>query len=119
MAVYREFVVPSDEEIIEEFGVIPEVVSEFEAKRLDFSSVMEGGVVLTYDALARSIAIIWKNFSGEVIVDIFKEGATRMSVVSFDGTSQISLRFDSGEVEEELFLQIFPRPKLTGRGLFS
>lgn len=117
--MYREFIVPDDQEILEAIGDWPETEEDSEARLLVFRG--EGGesIRFTYDALARSVRVLWKNGQGETLVDIFREGATRLVVHSGNSCAYIALDFVMGECAGKMEIQVHPKMAVKDHILFS
>jgi YD repeat-containing protein len=117
--MYREFIVPDDQEILEAIGEWPEVEEDSEARLLVFRG--EGGesIRFTYDALARSVRVQWKSGHGETLVDIFREGATRLTAHSDKSIAYIALEFVMGECAGKMEIQVRPKMAVKDHLLFS
>ncbi|MFJ1972163.1 hypothetical protein ACIO93_26175 [Streptomyces sp. NPDC087903] len=117
--MYREFVVPGDQEILEAIGEWPEGDEDSDVRSLTLRGVGAERIVLSYDALARSVRVRWRNGGGDEILDIFREGATRMAVHSESGATYFSLEFQSGECVGSMTIRVFPSLTVTDRLLFA
>ncbi len=113
MTTYREFVVPTDEEIIDAFGEAPEQVGDEPTIR---SVCLDNGagdqVELTYDVLGRSVRLRWHR--GPVLMlDLYREAATRMTVSSGRGVGGVSVTFETEGPAGKLDLQVYPTVRVT------
>ena len=113
MTTYREFVVPTDEEFLDAFGEIPAQAGDeptTRSVRLDNGAGEE--VELTYDVLGRSVRFRW--YRGPVLMlDLYREAATRMTVSSGRGIGGVSVAFEADGFAGKLDLQVFPTVRVT------
>ncbi|MEU9592410.1 hypothetical protein AB0D84_22235 [Streptomyces sp. NPDC048193] len=70
-------------------------------------------LVLSYDVLSRSVRVCWTNEDGIQLLDVFREGATRLSV-----TGGISVDFHLGECAGVMDIQVTPALSVRDRLLF-
>jgi len=117
--MYREFIVPDDQDILEAIGEWPETEEDGSARLLTIPGQEQESIQLSYDALARSLRVRWRNRSGHEVLDIFREGATRMTVRSDRSSTFLSLEFDMGECSGEMEIQVFPTLAIKDRLLFA
>jgi YD repeat-containing protein len=117
--MYREFIVPDDQEILEAIGEWPEAEEDSEARLLVFRG--EGGETIrfTYDALGRSVRVQWKNGLGDMLLDVFREGATRLTVHSDMRIAFIAVEFVMGECAGKMEIQVQPKLAVKDQLLFS
>ncbi|MET8663268.1 hypothetical protein ABZV87_02915 [Streptomyces tendae] len=106
--MYREFIVPDDQEILEAIGEWPETEEDGEARCLTLQGEEQECILLSYDALGRSVRVRWRNREGKETLDIFREGATRMSVHNGKSVTYLSLEFHVGECAGKMEIQVFP-----------
>ncbi|MFJ8964963.1 hypothetical protein ACIRG5_36795 [Lentzea sp. NPDC102401] len=97
--------VPSDAEILDAFGVTPETEDEPWIK-----VVRVEDVVLSFDEHAASVRLRWFQ-GGEPVVDLYREGASRLLVRSGRGESYAVVEFTDGE----LAVRIHPSVRITSR----
>ncbi|MGW2646762.1 hypothetical protein ACWC2T_18005 [Streptomyces sp. NPDC001393] len=107
--MYREFIVPDDQEILEAIGEWPETEEDGEARFLSLQSEEQGVIRLSYQPTARSVRVRWLDRNGEEIVDLFREGATLMTVHSGANSAAISLEFQMGECAGVMEIQVLPK----------
>ncbi|MFJ9962282.1 hypothetical protein [Streptomyces avermitilis] len=116
--MYQEFTVPDDQEILDALGEWPEVDEGGSARLLKLPGGEDGDVLLSYDSLSQSVRVRWINPAGEQILDLFREGATKMSVTTTANSTSIALEFRLGEHNGEINIQISPHLAITDRILF-
>jgi hypothetical protein len=97
--------VPSDDEFVEAFGVAPEAEDQPWIK-----AVRVEDVLLSFDALAASVRVRWLK-DGEPVVDLYREGASRLLVRSGRDESHAVVEFADGE----LAVRIHPSVRITSR----
>lgn len=113
---YREFVVPSDTEMLATLGVPPDSVEDDPAVRtFRLASVAGDDILISYDVPGRSFRI--QISSGEVTrLDLRRECATHLSVSGEDGALRVRVRVQSsdlaGESEVSVGSEIVVRDKL-------
>jgi hypothetical protein len=107
---YRQFVVPDDEMVLEVLGVLAEVGEEAAVRTLRFSDpdAAEGSVELTYDVPGRSVRCRWVR-GGAVLLDVFREGATALSVASGGDGAVVEVRFETESLAGVLRVAVQPR----------
>ncbi|KNB53558.1 hypothetical protein AC230_02615 [Streptomyces caatingaensis] len=112
--MYREFSVPDEQSILESLGEWPEEVEEGVHQ---LALCREGGetLKLSYSVLGRSVRVQWVDTSGKTVVDLFKEGATRLAVTSTGFTVSSHM----GECTGEMVVEVFPVISVTERVLFT
>jgi hypothetical protein len=97
--------VPSDDEFVDAFGSTPEPEDEPWIKLVRVEDVL-----LSFDELAASVRVRW--FSGdELVVDLYRERASRMLVSSGEGESHVVVEFEDGEMH----VRIHPSVRITSR----
>ncbi|WAL96452.1 hypothetical protein [Streptomyces sp. Je 1-369] len=116
--MYREFIVPGDHEVLEAIGEWPESEEDSNARLLTLQGEGDERIMLSYDALSRSVRARWKNRRGEEVLDIFHEGATQMTVHSDSRTARILIEFHMGECAGKMEIQALPHLAVTDRLLF-
>lgn len=108
---YRQFVVPDDAEVFDVLGVPPAEVGEEVAVRtlhLEDPDAVEGFVELTYDVTGRSVRCRWVR--GEaILVDLFREGATNLSVSDGGSGAAVEVRFETESLAGRLQVTLRPR----------
>lgn len=110
MMSYREFVVPDDETVLEVLGVPARIGEEVAVRtvRLADPEAMEGAVELTYDVPGRSIRCRWMR-GGAVVMEVFREGATVLSVSNGGGSTVIEVRFETESLVGVFRIAVSPR----------
>ncbi|MDH6607733.1 hypothetical protein M2164_003368 [Streptomyces sp. SAI-208] len=117
--MYREFIAPSDQEIIERLGEWPEVEEESGARMLTFRGSSGESILLSYDTLARSVRVRWENREGELILDLFRESATSMTVQADSASSRILIDFEMGECGGRMEISITPSMAIRDQLIFT
>jgi hypothetical protein len=117
--VHRDFIVPGDQEVFEAIGEWPEADEEGGARILTVPGGDGANILLSYDPLGQSVRVRWINPAGEQILDLFREGATRLTAVATADGPFISIEFDLGEHNGKIELQFFPHLAITDRTLFT
>ncbi|GEM_PF-2825023 len=114
----REFLVPSDEEILDALGVVPEVSVDDPMVQVVRVSTASGDVVsLSYDVVGRSVRCQW-NRDSIPLVDLFREAATELTVESGHGVARLVVRFETEVLGGELDIQVYPAVRVNDRLLF-
>ncbi|MFF5983158.1 hypothetical protein ACFY78_30365 [Streptomyces olindensis] len=116
--VYREFLIPEDEEVYEAIGEWPDS-DESGARILTVQDDSGQSLIFSYDALARSVRIRWVNEQGIEMLDFFRESATRLSFTSGQSTKCISIDFHTGECTGTMEIQVTPHLSVRDRLLFQ
>ncbi len=116
--MHREFIVPGDHEVLEVIGEWPESDEDSDARLLTLQDEGDKCIMLSYEALARSVRARWKNRRGREILDIFHDGATQMTVHSDSSTARILIKFHMGECVGDREIQALPYLAVTDRLLF-
>jgi hypothetical protein len=104
---YRQFVVPSGQDIIEALGVEPTMVAGTETAQR-FEVTIDGDTLdFTYDVHGRSIQCLWSR--GEtLLVEVFREGATHFTVYSAEGETHLRIEFETDSLRGLLNVRVFP-----------
>lgn len=105
--IYREFIVPDDEEVLEVIGEWPEEAEEG-VRSITCHGDKGDTLVVSYGSLQRSVRVRWSLRGGEELLSLFREGATRMTVSSGEGGKCIHIEFRVGELAGGLEIQISP-----------
>ncbi|MGP2441065.1 hypothetical protein [Streptomyces sp. JW3] len=117
--MYREFIVPSDQEIVEQIGEYPKTEKDDSARIIALRGAGKEFIRFSYDTLARSVRIRWINQKGEEFLDFFREGATSMKIHTENGLTCFSITFHTGECAGQLKLQVFPNLSIKDELLFQ
>lgn len=97
--------VPSDDEFVDAFGVMPEAEDEPWIKVVQVEDVR-----LSFDEQVGSVRVRW--FQGEEpVVDLYRERASRLLVWSGRGESRVDVEFEDGEMH----VRIHPSVRITSR----
>ncbi|MGX4688755.1 hypothetical protein [Streptomyces sp. JNUCC 63] len=116
--MYREFFTPDDEEVYEAIGEWPDS-DENGARILTLRDVSGQSLTLSYDALGRSVRVRWVSNQGVEMVDVYREGATRLSFTSGGSAMNISIDFHMGECAGVMDIQVAPHLAVQDRLLFQ
>ncbi|GAA1012915.1 hypothetical protein Aple_015600 [Acrocarpospora pleiomorpha] len=118
MTAYRQFIVPTDMQILDALGVEPEVIEEGDTVRLIRVVTGEGDEFrLSYDTPGRSVRCQW--YRGSVLIlDIFREGADRLQVSSQKGESNIVIHFQTDSLAGGLHIRLAPSIAISDKLLF-
>ncbi|MER6474085.1 hypothetical protein [Streptomyces collinus] len=115
--MYREFLAPRDEDVLDAIGQWPDT-DESGARVLSWHSEDGASLVLSYDVLGRSVRVRWTN-GDELLLDIFRESATRLAFTSDPSAMHISVDFHMGESAGALEIQVTPNFCVRDRLLFQ
>ncbi|MGW3679430.1 hypothetical protein [Streptomyces prasinus] len=116
--MYREFFVPEDEEVYEAVGEWPDS-DENGARILTLRDTSGQSLAFSYHALERSVRVRRVNNQGVDVMDIYREGATRLSFTSTKSTKNILIDFHMGECAGVLDIQAAPQLAVRDRLLFQ
>jgi hypothetical protein len=112
---YRPFEVPDDEEIFDRLGLQPTPVpgDEPTVRRLDAENADGRRLLLLYDRVGRSIRVQLIEPDG-IVLDLFREGATRLLVASFSSRS-VTIEFCTDELGGTLELDLGDPIRITDK----
>ncbi|MDN5385254.1 hypothetical protein QEP66_24810 [Streptomyces sp. LB8] len=116
--MYGEFFTPDDEEVYDTIGEWPDS-DENGTRILTFQDASGQSLVLSYHALGRSVRVRWMNDQGVELVDVFREGATRLAFTPGKTTKSISIEFDMGGCAGVMDIQVAPQLAIQDRLLFQ
>jgi len=115
---YRQFIVPTDTEILDALGVVPEIVEGEDPVRLIRISTEEGDDFrLSYDVPGRSIRCQW-NRESSLLLDLTREGADYLRVSSDRNGSSILIHFQVDSLSGELHIQLTSSVTIRDKLLF-
>jgi hypothetical protein len=99
---YRQFVVPSDAELVDTLGVSPEIVEgEPTVRSLSLTSAIGDKVLLSYDVAGRSFRI--QISSGDALrLDLLRESATHLSVSAEGRDIRVRVMLEAADLTGEL-----------------
>lgn len=116
---YRQFQVPADVEILNVLGIEPEPVEDDGFTRVIRLSTESGDLlVFSYDVPGCSVRCRWYRES-RLLLDLFREGAIRLSVSSHSGELGILVYFETGSLSGELSIRLGHYVAISDRLLFS
>jgi YD repeat-containing protein len=105
---YRQFIVPSDREVLEAIGIEPVSDGGDPATRLVRFITEAGDIIsLSYDAPGRSVRVQWSR-NNRQILDLFREGAERLVFESNSATVSVSVQFKTDSNFGTLHIQFLP-----------
>nr|WP_146218351.1 hypothetical protein [Micromonospora acroterricola] len=113
---YRQFVVPSDAELLDTLGVSPEVVEgEPTVRSLRLTAVSGDDVLISYDVQGRSFRI--QISSGDALrLDLLRESVAKFTVRAENGGLRVCVALESmglaGELEVLVRDEIVVRDRL-------
>lgn len=116
--MYREFFTPTDEEVFEAIGEWPDS-DENGVRFLTLRDAFGQSLVFSYAALERSVRVRWMNDQGVQLMDVYREGATRLSFPLGKSTKNISIEFHTDECAGVMGIQISPQLEIQDRLLFQ
>ncbi|MFI2759562.1 hypothetical protein ACH5A3_11875 [Streptomyces echinatus] len=116
--MHREFIVPEDEKILEAIGTWPET-EESGARLLKWEGSEGDSLTLSYDVLSRSVRARWTGRDGNELLDMYREGASRLTVSSSPSAALISIEFNTGECAGALEIQVTPSLSVRDRLLYT
>jgi hypothetical protein len=105
---YMEFVVPSDAEMRDAFGVLPEIVEDDPTVR-SFRLASDAGdeALFSYDVLGRSFRVQVSS-GGVTFVDLLRESATQLRVSAENGVFRVRVMIKSSGLSGELDVSVGP-----------
>lgn len=99
---YREFVVPSDAEVLDTLGVSPEFVEDDPTVRsFRLASAAGDNVLISYDVPGRSFRIQVSS-DNVTYLDLLRESATHLSVSVENGAFRVRVTVQSSDLAGEL-----------------
>ncbi|MEV5737661.1 hypothetical protein [Streptomyces sp. NPDC052292] len=113
----REFLAPRDEEVLDAIGQWPDT-DESGARVLTWHSDDGACLVLSYDVVGRSVRVRW-TYDDKLLLDIFRESATRLAFTSDPSAMYVSVDFHMGETVGALEIQVTPNFSVRDRLLFQ
>ncbi|MEU2226355.1 hypothetical protein [Streptomyces sp. NPDC018347] len=116
--MYREFIVPEDEEILNAIGEWPQT-EESGARSFALQGREGDSLTFSYDVLSRSVRARWTGSNGDELLDIYREGATRLHLSSTPSAKLISIDFDLGECTGVMDIQVAPILSVRDRLLYA
>lgn len=115
---YRQLVVPEEEEILDALGEWPDA-TEDGARVLTWRDSGGGSLTFSYDVLARSVRVRWISGEGHQVMDVYREGATRLTPTSTSAAKHLSVEFHTGECRGTMEIQVTPHFSVQDRLLFA
>ncbi len=87
------FVVPSDDEVLDATGLVPTSEDDFESKVIVLSLGGDDSLKFSYSQVGGSVRYVWTR-KGQLMLDLFREGATRFEIDSRDARITLRVEFD-------------------------
>jgi hypothetical protein len=103
----EEFTVPSDSEILEILGVVTDAEDGEETVRVMRFSAEGEEMKISYDVIGRSVRVQLAK-GDRVLVDLFREEMSQISVGRTRGAAEISAFSDIGELRFSLVVRVEP-----------
>jgi hypothetical protein len=114
--MYREFAVPDDEEIFSVIGEWP-AMDENATRTLTWRQNEGDSLILSYNPLSRSVRARWTSGNGDELLDVYREGATRLTATP--SATHLSIEFHMGECTGEIQIQVAPKFRIQDRLLYA
>ena len=89
------FIVPSDDEVLDATGLAPTSEDDFESKVIVLDLGGDDLVKFSYSQVGGSVRYVWTR-KDRPLLDLFREGATRMEIGSRDARITLRVEFDFG-----------------------
>lgn len=103
----QEFVFPSDEEILDVLGIVVDTEDGDENVRVLRIAGAGEEAEVSYDIVARSFRFQLLR-EGGTVVDIFREGISKIAVARVRGAAEISVTSRNGVMQCSLVIQVEP-----------
>ncbi|MFI1620210.1 hypothetical protein ACH4VT_25075 [Streptomyces lydicus] len=117
--MYQNFQGPIPREFEEEFGAEVESDPTEGVHVVRFKEVTGEDFSISYSTTQGSVRAQLRDGNQFAVVDIFREGVTRLRIQSGKGDSSIVIDYGDQEFTGVLQIQIFPRVQITDRMLFT
>ncbi|WP_370419474.1 hypothetical protein AB8O64_14005 [Streptomyces sp. QH1-20] len=102
-----EFRMPEAVDVLSAIGVLPETQEDSETRVIRIVDSSGGEISFSYDSMERSVRVVWQR-GREVIVDLFREGATSVDIRSEAGITYFLVEFQDEGWYGTLKIQVFP-----------
>ncbi|MGF6889160.1 hypothetical protein ABIA39_008554 [Nocardia sp. GAS34] len=119
----REFVVPDDAEFVQELGIELGVermgvgLRDEAVRMLAIDLADDDRVVFSFDVVGRSVR--FRRLKGEMaVMDIFREGATRLSIGWSGETRCLAIEFETDSLRGQLEIKVGTCVEILDRMLF-
>jgi hypothetical protein len=110
--MYRELVAPSAQEFLETFGVEPvSSGSESTVRTIDFDVDDQNLVSFSYDAVGRSVRIVWK-VDGRVALDLFREGAVLIRLCRDGDRASVEVDSETDSLAGKIEITLAPEVQI-------
>jgi hypothetical protein len=103
---YRQFLVPTEDEILDAIGSYPGATEgDPNVRTFDLASGAGDSVNISYDVPGRSFRVEIR--SGDAVrIDLFRESATRLNVTSADQTVRVQVEFQADDLSGVLEIAV-------------
>lgn len=117
---YREFRAPDEVDLFDALGDTATIIDSGDPDVRSFAITVDDKNELTfsYSLPGRSIRVLW-HYGGDLILDIFREGATRLEIQRDSHSSFVIVEFSVDSIGGQLEIQIKPRIAFKDQMLFS
>lgn len=116
--ISQEFIVPDDIEVRETIGEWPEVDEEG-VHHIACRGEAGDCLFLSYSPVQKSVRVRWDRSNGDEFLDLFREGATKLTVASDRRGSLLIAEYRVGDSVGNLDIQTSPRFAVRDRLLFA
>lgn len=117
--VVREFVVPTDEDVLDALGVEPELAEPGAATRVvRIPRDDDEMITLSYDSPGRSVRL-QLHHKERPLLDLFQEGAELLRIDSSSGSTVIAVDFRTESTVGRLEIQVWPDVFVRGNSLLA
>ncbi|MFI5674785.1 hypothetical protein [Streptomyces cellulosae] len=106
--ISQEFIVPDDMEVLEAIGEWPEVDDEG-VHRIVCHGEDGDSLFVSYSPIEKSVRVRWDKSNGDQLLDLFREGATRLTVASDRQEAHLAAEYHVGDSVGILNIQTAPR----------
>lgn len=116
--ISQEFIVPDDMEVLEATGEWPEV-DDAGVHRIACRGADGDFLFVSYSPIEKSVRVRWGKSNGDELLDLFREGATRLTVTSDRQGTHLVAEYRVGDSVGNLDIQTSPRFTVRDRLLFA
>ncbi|TJZ50101.1 hypothetical protein FCH28_22530 [Streptomyces piniterrae] len=113
----HEFEATDIDRFVEEFGATATSDADEDVCVVDFNDATGEDLTFSYSPTGASVRVQLRD-AQETVLDIFREGATRLRIESNQEHSSVLIDFNDGVTSGMLTIQIFPRIRITDKMLF-
>lgn len=99
--------IPEDDDVLQAIGVSPEIQPDGDVREVCLSDEAGGELRLSYDPVGRSVRTRWLR-DGEVILDLFREGAVSVDIRSEGKDVYFAIEFMGDGWSGRMNVAVFP-----------